>query len=109
MSTALHSRGARRRAPLVASLSSLLLVAACSVDGPLGPGRASTVPPAHDPILFVHGFNANASTWNTMVARFKADGWTSTELATWSYNYTLSNATTAAIIRTKVDSILLAT
>jgi triacylglycerol lipase len=44
-----------------------------------------------------------------MVSRFKKDGWTDAELATWSYNPDQSNATTASIIQTKVDSILLAT
>jgi triacylglycerol lipase len=44
-----------------------------------------------------------------MVSRFKADGWTDAELANWSYNYRQSNATTASIIKQKVDSILAAT
>lgn len=44
-----------------------------------------------------------------MVSRFKADGWTNAELANWSYNYRQSNATTAALIKQKVDSILAAT
>jgi len=74
---------------------------------------APSVPPAqalaHDPILFVHGWNSNSSTWNTMVSRFGADGWASNELYNWQYNYKQSNATTAAEIKTKVDSILAAT
>ena len=41
-----------------------------------------------------------------MVNRFKADGWTDAELVNWSYNYRQSNATTAALIQQKVDSIL---
>ena len=44
-----------------------------------------------------------------MVNRFKADGWTDAELVNWSYNYRQSNATTAAQIQQKVDSILTAT
>jgi triacylglycerol lipase len=64
---------------------------------------------AHDPILFVHGWNSNSSTWNTMVGRFQADGWTSSELNNWSYNTSQSNATTASQIATKVDQILAAT
>ena len=69
------------------------------------PGVAS----AHDPILFVHGWNSSSSTWNTMVSRFQADGWTSSELNNWSYNWHQSNATTAADIQAKVNSILAAT
>jgi triacylglycerol lipase len=64
---------------------------------------------AHDPILFVHGWNSSSSAWNTMVSRFSADGWTSSELDNWSYNWHQSNATTASQISSKVDSILAAT
>jgi triacylglycerol lipase len=44
-----------------------------------------------------------------MISNFKKDGWTDAQLANWSYNTSQSNATTAQQIRTKVDSILLAT
>jgi triacylglycerol lipase len=64
---------------------------------------------AHEPILFVHGWNSNSSTWTTMVNRFAADGWTAAELNNWSYNTSQSNATTAGQIQTKVDQILAAT
>ena len=64
---------------------------------------------AHDPILFVHGWNSSSSAWTTMVSRFSADGWTAAELNNWSYNYSQSNATTAQEIATKVDQILAAT
>jgi triacylglycerol lipase len=64
---------------------------------------------AHDPILFVHGWNSSSSTWNTMVSRFSTDGWTPAELNNWSYNWHQSNATTASQISSKVDSILAAT
>src|SRR3954449_10009140 len=71
----------------------------------LAPAAAS----AHDPILFVHGWNSSGSTWNTMISRFAADGWTTAELNNWSYNYNQSNATTASQIATKVNQILKAT
>jgi triacylglycerol lipase len=100
-----------RRSVLAAALA---LLAACAPDGITGPGgpsrsvaRVSTL--AHDPILFIHGWNASASSWNTMVSRFRADGYTSAELATWSYLYTQSNAVTAQQLALKVDSILAAT
>ena len=64
---------------------------------------------ANDPILFVHGWNGDTSTWTTMVSRFQADGWTSAELNNWTYNWHQSNATTASEISSKVDSILAAT
>lgn len=108
--------------PRVAGLLALVLVSACSADSVMGPSMTPDYakgghkpppppppPPAHDPILFVHGLNASSSTWTTMVSRFKNDGWTSGELANWSYDYTKSNATTANLIAKKVDSILKAT
>src|SRR3954453_18819567 len=70
---------------------------------------APAVASAHDPILFVHGWNSNSSTWTTMVGRFTADGWTASELNNWSYDTSRSNATTASQIATKVDQILAAT
>jgi len=64
---------------------------------------------AHDPILFVHGWNSSSTTWTTMVGRFAADGWTASELNNWSYNTAQSNVTTAGQINTKVNQILTAT
>jgi triacylglycerol lipase len=107
-----------RRAAVVVTLCTSL--AACgSITDPLSPGALAAAkggkpkppPPTltHTPILFVHGWNASASTWTTMVGRFKADGWTSAELSTFSYNTAQSNATTAGIIKQKVDSIRTAT
>ncbi len=64
---------------------------------------------AHDPILFVHGWNGDTSTWTTMISRFQADGWTASELDNWSYNWHQSNATTASDISSKVNSILATT
>ena len=105
-----------------AALVALISAAACS-DSPLDPLAPSSANFArggngggrpkpkvtHDPILFIHGWNASSSTWSTMVSRFKADGWTNPELANWSYNFRQSNATTASIIAQKVDSILAVT
>ena len=117
----------RRTRPLSCLLAApLALLAACTgTDAAIGPSAtrpaaalaadptrsvARPVPTlTHDPILFVHGWHADASSWRTMVARFRADGWTGAELANWSYLSTQSNATTARQIAAKVDSILAAT
>ena len=101
--------GARlsRRGALVA----LLLLAACGRDSLYRawqqPRRASSA--AALPDHLVHGFNASSATWLTMVARIKLDGYTDAELVDFSYDYRLSNATTAQLIGRKVDSVLLAT
>lgn len=95
----------RALAPLV-----LLAAAACSdIDAPTGPSlsRAPASSVRH-PILFVHGWNASASTWTTMVQDFKADGYTDAELVNWSYDFRKSNATTAQLIKAKVDSMIAA-
>ncbi len=83
-----------------------VLLAACCAAGLLGAAPSAF---ANDPILFVHGWNSSASTWDTMVSRFAADGWTSAELNRWSYNTSQSNAITAQEIATRVDQIRSAT
>lgn len=101
-------RLARAAAPRpLAALLALATLAACT-DG-TGPRASAAVYSGPDPIVFVHGWNASASTWNTMVTRFKADGYTAQQLVAFSYNTSQSNATTASLIAKKVDSVLAAT
>ncbi|KPI10688.1 lipase class 2 [Actinobacteria bacterium OK074] len=66
------------------------------------PAQAAT----HDPIVFVHGLSSSASSWDDWVADFKADGYTSSELNVWSYDWTQSNATTASQLATVVKNVL---
>ncbi|MDF1503106.1 triacylglycerol lipase [Roseisolibacter sp. H3M3-2] len=92
----------------------VLAAAACSDPARLlGPGGRDDARrptrPARNPILFVHGWNSSGGIWGTMTSRFQKDGWKATELATFSYPTAQSNATTAALIGQKVDSILAAT
>ena len=74
-----------------------------------GTNASSTVQVLHDPIVFVHGFQGSAAIWTTMVDHLKADGWTDAPLVTFTYDSNVSNATTAALIQTKVDSLIAAT
>ncbi len=69
---------------------------------PATPAQAAT---AHQPILFVHGYNSNASTWNDMVAWFKSIGYTDAELFAISYNFNQSNVVTAQELQSTVDQI----
>ncbi len=48
---------------------------------------------ARNPILFVHGFSGGSWNWDTMIGRFKADGWRDSELWNWSYDWPQSNST----------------
>ncbi|MCM0677955.1 triacylglycerol lipase [Micromonospora phytophila] len=73
------------------------------------PAQAASYAASSNPILFVHGWNSSASTWNTMISRFQANGWPSSHLRAFSYNTSQSNATTAATIRQEVDNLLAAT
>jgi triacylglycerol lipase len=63
----------------------------------------------HDPIVFVHGFASSAAIWTTMTSSLVADGWTASDMTTWSYDTNLSNVTIAQVIKVKVDSITSAT
>ncbi|HEX9939546.1 MAG TPA: triacylglycerol lipase [Longimicrobium sp.] len=96
-----------KRLPIVVAAVTLT---ACGGDllGPAGARRA-VIPPAHDPIIFVHGWHGTAGTWTTMIGRFKADGWTDAELSNFTYNSDLSNATTAKLLAARIDSVLAAT
>ena len=80
-------------------------LAATVVVGLAGATAAS----AREPIVFVHGWNSSGSTWNTMISRFQADGYTAAELNNWSYNTGQSNATTASQLSTRINQVLAAT
>jgi triacylglycerol esterase/lipase EstA (alpha/beta hydrolase family) len=89
----------------VAAVSLIALGACGSITDPGDPLARKTQRQPKPLILFVHGWNSSGSVWNTMVGRFKQDGWIASELSTFSYNTSASNATTAGIIASKVDSI----
>lgn len=65
--------------------------------------------PAHDPILFVHGWQGDAAQWRPMMARFRRDGWSDRELYAWTFDDRQSNAALAARISARIDQVLAAT
>ncbi|MCX4910662.1 triacylglycerol lipase [Streptomyces sp. NBC_00878] len=79
-----------------AVLASLLL------SLPASPAHAA----ARNPVVFVHGLSSSSSSWDDWVADFRADGYTSSELFTWSYDWGESNATSAQQLSAKVQSVL---
>jgi triacylglycerol lipase len=100
------------RIPCRVSAPLLLLAALAACDAPptgleASFARTPTTTTRH-PVLFVHGWSSSAGTWNTMVSRFKADGYTDAQLMAFSYNTSQSNATTAQEIATRVDQLLAA-
>ena len=93
-----------------ASIFAVLLAAGCErADLPTALDARHAVIPTRNPIIFVHGWHGSSTGWNSMISRFKADGWTDAELVAWSYNSDQSNATTAAQLKTKIDQVLAAT
>lgn len=89
----------RQRCALVAA------AVAITVLVPAPAGAASGVTPSSNPILFVHGWNSSASAWDTMIDRFKADGWPSSHLRAFSHDTSKSNATTAELVNQEADRL----
>jgi triacylglycerol lipase len=40
----------------------------------------------HNPVIFVHGYNADPGVWGGMISDFKADGYKDGELFSWGYD-----------------------
>jgi triacylglycerol esterase/lipase EstA (alpha/beta hydrolase family) len=73
-------------------------------------GETETTRANHvDPILFVHGYTSNASTWDLMKSRFVADGWESNRLYAYTFSSSVSNATIAQAVAQRVNEIKAAT
>lgn len=90
-------------AAVLGALLALLSPSPASAAGTPAPASAG------DPVVFVHGWNSNSSTWNTMANRFRADGWADSHLNQWNYDYRQSNATTAQQLSAEIDRVLAAT
>ncbi|MEV6956641.1 triacylglycerol lipase [Streptomyces sp. NPDC051183] len=93
--------------PLAYGVLAAGLLAALSLQAPAAGAQPAVAGP--DPIVFVHGWNSNGSTWDTMAGRFKTDGWPADRLDQWTYNTSQSNATTASQLSTEIDRVLAAT
>ena len=94
-----HPRPLRFRL-LLAGLS-LSLLAAVAPQG-TSPAAAQA---AADPIVFVHGWNSSATTWNTMIDRFVAAGYPRSRMLAITYNSNQSNATIANQVRDAVNTL----
>lgn len=81
-------------------------VAACGSDDPT---TAPMTPTDRQPIVFIHGFLRSADDFAGVLTRFKQDGWVDRELHAADYSSFVSNASVAATIRDRVDSVRLAT
>lgn len=97
-----------KRRALFAALGSTLATTTLAAVVGVSPASAETAA-THDPIVFVHGYTGSATNWDTMVGRFKADGWTDAELTRKTYSSTTSNKTVATAVAAEVDRVLAAT
>ena len=101
--------------PNVASISTDGLVTAFAFGSATitatarGISATATVNVLHDPIIFVHGFQASGAIWSKMIDRLKADGWTDAPLVAWTYDSNASNVTIAQQLQAKTDSLLTVT
>jgi triacylglycerol lipase len=94
-----------RRSRLLLALVLPLLTVLAVPSSAAKPVKDEPTTSANRPILFVHGYNSSASTWDTMVSNFQAAGWTDNELYRWSYNTRQSNVITADEVAARVDDI----
>ncbi|MQA26147.1 MAG: alpha/beta fold hydrolase [Micromonosporaceae bacterium] len=93
------------RARLQVALFAAAALAAAAITTSASPASAAV----RDPIVFVHGYNGSASNWNTMVSRFRSDGYAAGELHTWNYNSSQSNTAIARQLATYVSQVRSAT
>jgi triacylglycerol lipase len=89
-----------RKLLLAASVTVLLLGAgACQTIRPTG------TPSAHNPVIFVHGWSANETMWDTAVATFEAAGYRSGDITVLFYDSGQSAHDAAATLAAEVDHL----
>ncbi len=74
-----------------------------------GPHLARSPAPPHEPVVFVHGYGADASVWESMRADFSRAGWSGDELVLWRYDWREDNRVTARRLADEVTRVLAAT
>ncbi|MFF4901316.1 esterase/lipase family protein [Streptomyces sp. NPDC001068] len=92
-------RATRRIATALTAIAGSLLL---SLPLATAPAQAAS----HDPVVFVHGLSSDASTWDDWIADFEADGYSSSQLFAWSYDWTKSNVTTASQLSSYIQTVL---
>ncbi|WP_037672561.1 triacylglycerol lipase [Streptomyces griseus] len=90
----------KRRIAMALSAMAASLLLSLSLSAP------SAHAASRNPVVFIHGISSSSSSWDDWVADFETDGYTSSELFAWSYDWGQSNATTARQLATEVRSVL---
>lgn len=70
------------------------------------PAKKAGEASGHDPIVFVHGWDGDLSSLQTMRKTFKEEGWPAAWLCNFNYRWWKSNATTAERIQERVEKVL---
>ncbi|WP_239070391.1 MULTISPECIES: triacylglycerol lipase [unclassified Streptomyces] len=97
----------RRSTVLLSVLGALALLFGAA---PASMGAQPAGPPAHHPVIFVHGYNADPGVWGGMIADFKAAGYSDNELFSWGYDTHQSvNEVLAGRFTDYVNSVLSST
>ncbi|MEU6140986.1 alpha/beta fold hydrolase [Streptomyces sp. NPDC047081] len=92
----------RYRRRIATALSAVVASLLLSLSLSAAPAQAAT----HNPIVFVHGLSSDSSSWDDWISDFEADGYSSSELFAWSYDWGQSNVTTASQLATEIKSVL---
>ncbi|KUN16920.1 lipase [Streptomyces antibioticus] len=92
----------RRMRRMSAAVSAVVAPLLVSLSLSAAPAQAAT----RNPIVFVHGLSSDASSWDDWIADFKADGYTSSQLFAFSYDWSKSNVTTASRLSSYVKTVL---
>ncbi|MFI6038486.1 esterase/lipase family protein [Streptomyces sp. NPDC051315] len=98
-----------KRSLVAAATATAGALLAVQASGPAEASSSSTYRSTSNPVLFVHGYSGDGSNWNTMADRFRTDGWPSSHMDQWTYDWRQSNATTAQQLSAEVDRLLAAT
>lgn len=75
----------------------VLIGSGCQTIRPTGPRSG------HTPVVFVHGWSANETMWQTAVSTFQAAGYTSGDITVLYYDSTLPAQAAAATLATEID------
>lgn len=89
-----------KRLRLIACLAVLLVAAAgCETIRPTGP------PTGRTPVIFVHGWSADETMWETAVSTFDAAGYSPGDITVLYYDSSLSASAAAQQLATEVDHL----
>ncbi|MEV0700192.1 triacylglycerol lipase [Saccharopolyspora sp. NPDC050389] len=78
----------------------LACLAFCAVGPPLVANAAGS-----HPVVFVHGYTGSASNWAPALTHFRANGYDSSQLHTFEYDWSQSNERSAAELDAFVDQV----